>query len=68
MTEVISVKFNNRGKIYYFDPTGLSVDKGEDVVVETAKGLEYGRCVHGNHSIDETAVVSPLRPVVRLGL
>ena len=66
MTEVVSVKFNNRGKIYYFDPSGLVVSKGEDVIVETAKGLEYGECMHGNHSVDDNAVVKPLRPVVRI--
>ena len=65
MTEVISVKFNNRGKAYFFDPSGLTVEKGEEVVVETAKGLEYGECVFGNHPVDDNAVVSPLRPVVR---
>ena len=66
MTEVISVKFNNRGKVYFFDPSGLRIDKGEDVIVETAKGLEYGECTHGNHQVNDTAVVSPLRPVVRV--
>ena len=66
MTEVISVKFNNRGKVYFFDPSGLTVEKGEDIIVETAKGLEYGQCVYGNHSVDDNAVVSPLRPVVRI--
>ena len=66
MTEVVSVKFNNRGKIYFFDPTGISVKKGEDIIVETAKGLEYGQCTHGNHMVDDSAVISPLRPVVRI--
>lgn len=66
MTEVISVKFNNRGKIYFFDPSGLAVEKGEDVVVETAKGLEYGECTQGNHAVDDSTVVKPLRPVVRV--
>lgn len=66
MTDVISVRFNNRGKLYYFSPSGLVIEDGEDVVVETAKGLEYGECVHGNHEVDDTAVVNPLRPVVRI--
>ena len=66
MTEVVSVKFNSRGKVYYFDPSGLQVGKGEDVIVETAKGLEYGACILGNHPVDDQAVVKPLRPVVRL--
>ena len=66
MTEVISVRFNNRGKLYFFDPSGLVVKKGEDVVVETAKGFEYGECVHGNHDVADSSVIKPLRPVVRI--
>jgi len=52
--------------VYYFDPAGISVTKGENVIVETAKGLEYGECARGNQMIDESAVVQPLRPVVRI--
>ena len=66
MVEIISVKFNNKGKSYYFDPSGLTVPAGEDVIVETAKGQEYGRCVYGNHMVEDAAVVQPLRPVVRI--
>ena len=66
MTEIVSIYFNERGKIYYFDPAGLTVEKGEHVVVETAKGLEYGECAFGNHMVNDDAVVHPLRPVVRI--
>ena len=66
MTEIISVRFNDRGKVYYFDPSGIAVASGENVIVETAKGLEYGECVHSNHMIDDSMVVVPLRPVVRI--
>ena len=66
MTEVISVRFNTRGKAYFFDPTGISVNKGTNVVVETAKGLEYGECVSSNHLVEESNVVRPLRPVIRI--
>jgi len=66
MTEIVSVKFNNRGKAYYFDPRGLTLQKGDDVVVETAKGLEYGQCLQGNTHVPDSIVVKPLRPVVRL--
>ena len=66
MTEVISVRFNTRGKAYFFDPTGINVDKGSSVVVETAKGLEYGECINGNHMVEENSVVRPLRPVIRI--
>ena len=66
MTEVISVKFKNKGKSYYFDPNGLDVPEGSKVVVETAKGLELADCVRGRHAVEDSAVVQPLRPVVRL--
>lgn len=66
MTEVISVKFKNKGKSYYFDPNGLNVPEGSKVVVETAKGLELVDCVRGKHAVEDTAVIQPLRPVVRI--
>jgi cell fate regulator YaaT (PSP1 superfamily) len=66
LTEIISVRFNSRGKTYYFAPSGLTVKTGENVIVETAKGLEYGECTHGNRMIDDAAIVNQLRPVVRI--
>ena len=66
MTEIVSVRFNERGKAYYFDPSGMTIEKGEKVVVETSKGLEYGECVYGNHQVDDETVVQPLRPVIRI--
>ena len=66
MTEIISVRFNNRGKAYYFDPSGLSVSIGDNVIVETAKGLEYGECTRGNRMVGDDAIIKPLRPVVRI--
>lgn len=66
MTEVISVKFKNRGKIYYFAPNGKTVRTGEQVIVETSKGLEIADCARGNHMVEDTAVIQPLRPVVRV--
>ena len=66
MIEVVSVRFNTRGKVYFFDPTGLDILKGDHVIVETAKGLEYGECTHGGHMVEENSVVKPLRPVVRV--
>jgi cell fate regulator YaaT (PSP1 superfamily) len=66
LTEVVSVKFSDKGKIYFFDPHGLDIPKDTNVVVETAKGLEYGECIYGNHEVDDRLVVLPLRPVVRL--
>ncbi len=66
MTEVISVKFRNKGKVYFFDPNGFTVEKGDNVIVETAKGLEFAECVTGNHQVDDETVHPPLRPVVRI--
>ena len=66
MIEVVSIKFKNRGKAYSFDPRGLTVKTGDKLVVETAKGLELADCCHGNHMVEDTAVVLPLRPVIRL--
>ena len=66
MTEVISVKFKNRGKSYFFAPNGKTVKSGEQVIVETSKGLEIADCCHGNHMVEDTAVVQPLRPVIRI--
>ena len=66
MIEVISVKFKNRGKSYFFDPQGKTVASGQQVVVETAKGLELADCCYGNHMVEDTSVVQPLRPVIRV--
>ena len=66
MNEIVSIRFNDRGKVYYFDPAGLTVSIGDDVIVETAKGLEYGQCTDGNHEVEDSMVVAPLRPVVRI--
>lgn len=66
MTEVISVRFKNKGKIYFFDPNNVAAEKGDYLVVETAKGLEYAECVRGNHEVDDASVIPPLRPVIRI--
>ena len=66
MTEVVSVKFRSRGKTYFFDPNGISVADGSQIVVETSKGLELADCVKGNHYVVDERIVPPLRPVIRL--
>ena len=65
MTEVISVRFRNGCKNYFFDPCVLQVKMGEQVMVETAQGLEYATCTQGNHEVEDSAIVQPLSPVVR---
>ena len=66
MTDVVSIQFRGRGKTYYFDPNGLEPADEQPVIVETAKGTEYGICVRGVHPVADEAVVQPLRPVVRI--
>ncbi|MCI8870629.1 MAG: hypothetical protein HFF39_08835 [Lawsonibacter sp.] len=65
MTEIIGVRFKSGGKQYYFDPKGLTVRPGQDVIVETSRGVEYGICAQGNTQIEDSEVVQPLRAVVR---
>ena len=66
MAEVVSVRFRGGAKNYYFDPRGLQAEPGEYLVVETAQGLAYAKCVEGNHEVPDESVVQPLRTVVRM--
>lgn len=66
MIDVVSIKFKNRGKSYFFDPGDLQICSGDKVIVETSKGIEIADCSCGNHWVEETSVVQPLRPVIRI--
>ena len=66
MTEVISVRFRGGCKNYYFDPAGNQVKMGDQVIVETAAGIEFATCTEGNHEVEDSAIVKPLSPMVRL--
>lgn len=66
MITVIGVRFRTAGKIYYFDPADRVIKTGDHVIVETARGIEYGYVVLGNREVDETKVVPPLKPVIRM--
>lgn len=66
MVKIVSVKFKNGGKPYYFAPGKDTYEKGMGVIVETAKGLEYATVVAPEDEVDESRVVSPLKPVVRI--
>ncbi|MBQ9661702.1 MAG: stage 0 sporulation family protein [Oscillospiraceae bacterium] len=66
MTEVVSIRFKNRGKAYYFDPAGLQIREGDSVIVDTANGMEIAVCSRENHPVEDTAVVHPLRRVLRI--
>ena len=66
MTEIVGVRFKSAGKVYYFDPCGLTIPAGTDVVVETSSGTEFGECVSTNTLVDDDKVVQPLRRVLRI--
>ena len=65
MTEVISVRFRGGCKNYYFDPKGHTVKMGDQVIVETAQGPEFGTCTQGNHEVADEAIVQPLCAMLR---
>ncbi len=64
--EVVDIQFRPGQKIYYFDPAGIACKAGDHVIIDTARGPEYGYCTAGNHRITKNEVVAPLRPVLRL--
>ncbi len=66
MKEVIGVRFRENGKIYFFDPLKYEVEVGENVIVETSRGVEYGKVVLGRREIDDTKMSSPLKPIIRI--
>ncbi len=63
---VVGVQFKKGGKIYFFDPGTLTVSAGDEVIIDTARGAEYGFCAEGNHPVPAEKVVQPLRPVIRV--
>lgn len=66
MTEIVGVRFQNSGKVYYFAPNGLQLPMGTKVIVETAKGQEYGTIALPNRKVDPETVMSPLKDIVRI--
>ena len=66
MIKVIGVRFRNAGKIYYFDPAGREIHTGDHVIVETARGIEYGYVVLGSREVPDDKVVQPLKSVIRM--
>ena len=65
MVTVIGVRFKKAGKIYYFNPRDLDIKSDNYVVVETARGIEFGKCVIGKRDISEEDIISPLKDVIR---
>lgn len=66
MTKVVSVRFRTVGKVYYFEPGELSPVRGDHVIVETARGVEYGTVVAGVKEVPEEELVAPLKPIIRM--
>ncbi|MBE6976955.1 MAG: hypothetical protein E7439_07215 [Ruminococcaceae bacterium] len=64
--QVVDIQFRPGQKVYYFDPGKLTIQAGQHVIIDTARGPEYGICAGGNHMISEKDVVSPLRSVIRI--
>ena len=66
MTKVIGVRFRTAGKVYFFDPLQLEIKRGDHVIVETARGIEFGTVVAGVHEVEDDKVIQPLKPVIRV--
>ena len=63
--EVVDIQFRPGQKVYFFDPAGLRLQLGDHVIIDTARGPEYGYCTGGNHTVSRKDIVAPLRPVLR---
>ena len=66
MTRVIGVRFRTAGKIYFFAPGKFEIKQGDNVIVETARGVEFGRVVSGPKEVKDEEVIQPLKSVIRL--
>ena len=66
MTKVIGVRFRTAGKIYFFSPGKLEVETGDKVIVETARGVEFGSVVTGPKEVEDDKITQPLKSVIRL--
>ncbi len=66
MKTIIGVSFRQAGKVYFFDPGDEVIERGQHVIVETAKGIEYGTVVMPNREMEEEKIVAPLKPIIRL--
>ena len=66
MIKIVGVRFRKAGKIYYFDPAGMEIETGTHVIVETARGKEFGTVMIPPREMEEDGVVQPLKPVIRI--
>ena len=67
MPTVVGVRFRKAGKIYYFDPGDLELNPGQNIIVETSRGLEFGEVIQGNKEISTLETV-PIKPVKRVAV
>lgn len=66
MVKVVGVRFKKAGKVYYFDPDEFTINSGMNVIVETARGIEFGEAVISNRDVPENEIVAPLKKVMRI--
>lgn len=66
MSEVVGIRFKEVGKIYYFDPMGIKIYKGEHAIVETVRGIECGEIAMENHEVNDEEIIKPLKPIIRV--
>ncbi|MFQ8601880.1 MAG: stage 0 sporulation family protein [Anaerovoracaceae bacterium] len=66
MIDVVGVKFKDAGKLYYFSPGNIKVEAGDNVIVETARGLEFGKVTMGVTKVKESEIVAPLKNIIRI--
>lgn len=66
MKEIIGVRFRPNGKIYYFDPQQFDIQTGDHVIVETARGVEYGKVVLGRREVEDSKLTASLKPIIRI--
>ena len=66
MVSILGVRFKPAGKVYYFDPQGVEANRGDYVVVETSRGIEYGEVIHGIKEVEDSVITKPLKGVLRI--
>ena len=66
MKTVVGVRFRNAGKVYFFEPGSYEVKRGTNVIVETARGIEFGTCVNDPYEVEDEKIVAPLKPIMRI--
>ena len=66
MVKVIGVRFRTAGKVYFFDPLDFEIKRGDNVIVETARGIEFGKVMGGVTEVEDDKVIQPLKPVIRI--